>query len=58
MACTCGHAEEEHGHDPQYPGSTACQMEDCECIAWEDNEGAEDDESDFMDAEARARYRE
>src|SRR4051794_23428056 len=23
-ACTCGHSVEEHGHDPQYPGSTAC----------------------------------
>src|SRR5258708_8329368 len=21
VACACGHAPEEHGHDPQYPGS-------------------------------------
>lgn len=39
-ACTCGHAEEEHGHDPKYPGSTACQVEECDCIAFE---GAEEE---------------
>jgi hypothetical protein len=33
MACTCGHAEEEHGHDAAHPGSTACT--ECDCIAWE-----------------------
>lgn len=40
MACTCGHAEEEHGHVPDYPGSTACTADVsdglycdvCECI--------------------------
>lgn len=37
-ACTCGHAIEEHGHDPKYPGSTACT--ECGCIAFE---AAEDD---------------
>lgn len=32
--CTCGHAPEEHGHDPEYPGSTSCT--ECEdCIAYE-----------------------
>jgi hypothetical protein len=32
--CTCGHAPEEHGHDDEYPGSTACT--ECEdCIAYE-----------------------
>lgn len=27
-ACTCGHSIEDHGHDPKYPGSTACTEED------------------------------
>ena len=40
-ACTCGHAPEEHGDDPRYPGSTACQAEGCDCIAYE---AGEDDE--------------
>ena len=31
--CTCGHAPEEHGHDPKYPGSTSCT--ECDCIAYE-----------------------
>jgi len=31
--CTCGHAPEEHGHDPEYPGSTSCA--ECDCIAYE-----------------------
>jgi hypothetical protein len=45
MACICGHSIEEHGHDPKYPGSTACQVEGCECFAWEpgDDEGDEDE---------------
>jgi hypothetical protein len=37
MACTCGHSEEEHGHDPKYPGSTACTEKDCDCIAFEED---------------------
>ncbi len=47
MTCTCGHDEEDHGHDPKLPGSTACHFdgddpEDCECIAFEpDDEGEE-----------------
>jgi len=33
-SCVCGHALEEHGHDLQYPGSTACSA--CsDCIAYE-----------------------
>lgn len=32
--CTCGCAPEEHGRDPEYPGSTSCTT--CEnCIAYE-----------------------
>jgi hypothetical protein len=32
-SCACGHAAEEHGRDPQYPGSTSCQV--CECVAYD-----------------------
>lgn len=49
MACTCGHAEEEHGDDPEFPGSTACREDlgltgddPCPCLAFEDD--GEDDE--------------
>lgn len=42
MACMCGHAIEEHGHDPKHPGSTACTAEGCDCIAYE--AGEDDDE--------------
>lgn len=35
-ACTCGHAVEEHGSDPKFPGSTSCT--ECDCIAYESNE--------------------
>lgn len=32
--CTCGCAPEEHGRDPEYPGSTSCTA--CnDCIAYE-----------------------
>ena len=31
--CACGHAPEEHGNDPEYPGSTSCT--ECDCIAYE-----------------------
>lgn len=33
--CVCSDAPEEHGHDSEHPGSTACSIEDCECIAYE-----------------------
>jgi hypothetical protein len=43
--CVCGHSPEEHGRDPEYPGSTACQADGpagedapgdgCDCIAYE-----------------------
>ena len=34
LTCVCGDPVEEHGHDPEYPGSTACTA--CEdCIAYE-----------------------
>ncbi len=38
--CVCGHSLDDHGHDPDYPNSTACQDDDCECVAYE---GAEED---------------
>lgn len=34
-SCECGHDLDDHGHDPAYPGSTACADEDCQCIAFE-----------------------
>ena len=34
--CTCGHVEDEHGHDEQYPGSTTCAIDGCDCISFED----------------------
>jgi hypothetical protein len=40
--CVCGHAIEEHGDDPKYPASTACNADGCDCIAYElDDIGAE-----------------
>jgi hypothetical protein len=42
-ACTCGHSKEELGHDPKYPGSTACTNPDCDCIAYEPDESEEDE---------------
>lgn len=33
--CVCGHVLDEHGHDPKYPGSTACTIAGCECICFE-----------------------
>ncbi len=42
--CMCGHEHEAHGHDPEYPGSTACSVEGCDCIAYEPNPEAEDQE--------------
>lgn len=40
-ACTCGHAREEHGGDPKFPGSMACT--ECDCIAYEE---ADDEDAD------------
>jgi hypothetical protein len=37
-ACVCGHAVEEHGHDDQYPGSTACSECPDVCVAYEAND--------------------
>ena len=44
--CICGHSIEEHGRDPNYPGSTACSIEGCGCIAYEENDEDEEYEED------------
>ena len=54
MSCVCGHAEEEHGHDPEYPGSDACQAEGCDCLGFEETDeevGSDDDEDDTDEEE-------
>lgn len=39
--CTCSHVEDEHeGDNPEYPGSTACTVEGCECVCFEEDENA------------------
>ena len=42
MACTCGHSIEEHGKDPEHPGSTACTQ--CDCVAYDEADDEEDEE--------------
>ncbi len=44
MRCTCGHIDDEHGHDDEHPGSTSCTVEGCDCIAFEADEDLEDDD--------------
>lgn len=34
-ACECGHVDDEHGGNPEYPGSMACNVDNCDCIAYE-----------------------
>ena len=34
--CACGHLIEEHGGDPEYPGSSKCHL--CDCCAYEADE--------------------
>lgn len=41
--CVCGHAIEEHGGDPKFPGSTACV--ECDCIAYEADDSEHDNAS-------------
>jgi hypothetical protein len=36
--CTCGHVKDEHGGDEEYPGSTACNVDECDCTAFEADE--------------------
>lgn len=44
--CYCGHVEDEHGGDPKYPGSTACAVENCDCIGFDHDEEADEDENE------------
>lgn len=41
MTCQCGHVDDEHGGDPKYPGSTACNVKGCDCIAFDQAEDPE-----------------
>ena len=34
--CTCGHEYDEHGGDPDFPGSSACNAEDCDCGSYDE----------------------
>lgn len=34
MKCLCGHAEDEHGADPEFAGSTACDVQLCGCLEY------------------------
>ena len=43
MTCTCGHMEDEHGGVEDYPGSSKCSIEDCDCVCFE-WDGEEDKE--------------
>jgi len=40
--CTCGDVRDEHGQDPDHPGSTAYNVEGCDCIAFEHDRDSED----------------
>ncbi len=36
--CTCRHIWDEHEHGtPTAPAATACEVEDCDCIDFEDS---------------------
>lgn len=58
--CTCGHTPEEHGRDPEYPGSTACQSDlgsdvpgdGCDCVAYEAD--SEDARAAFTELRSRS----
>lgn len=40
ITCQCGHAVEEHGNDPEFPGSSACgECAEGDCIAYEPSDG-------------------
>lgn len=41
--CTCGHVYDEHGGDLKYPGSTKCNVNECDCTAFE---AVDDDQDD------------
>lgn len=43
-ACACGHSIEEHGHNDEFPNSMECS--ECDCIAYESDGGAEEEEEE------------
>ncbi|HXU23042.1 MAG TPA: hypothetical protein VN697_03320 [Tepidiformaceae bacterium] len=43
--CVCGDVRDEHGGDPNYPGSTSCSCDGCDCLAFE-MDHPEDDAGD------------
>lgn len=36
--CTCGHIRDEHGGGEEYPGSSACNVDECDCVCFEYND--------------------
>lgn len=44
--CYCGHVEDEHGGIPEFPGSTECTVEGCDCIGFDHDEEADEDEDE------------
>jgi hypothetical protein len=46
LICLCGHVEDEHGGDPDYPDNSKCNADGCECDFFEEDEDAEVDEED------------
>jgi hypothetical protein len=46
LICLCGHVEDEHGGDPDCPGSSKCNADGCECDLFEEDEDVEVDEED------------
>lgn len=51
MRCVCGHDQEDHGHDDEFPGSTACtECEDCVAFeATEDEPGTADGDVNVLE---------
>lgn len=39
--CECGHVLDEHGGDSEHPNATACTIEGCDCIDFEEVEEEE-----------------
>jgi len=44
--CVCGHMQDEHGGDKNYPGSTSCTVPGCDCIAYEEDAEPEEQSHD------------
>lgn len=46
--CTCGDVLDEHGGDPNFPGSTSCNVEGCGCVAFEADESLKEDSGEIQ----------